>query len=216
VPRLRWALSAGVGIDHEKDESMTQTNQSGLTLPSSDELASLPTRPRIAFAARCARRALSLLTERFGQAAGEAVGVLDSVVKAVEDAGGGADAEISLEDARDLAMRVCLNAQDQMAESLTGESPPVYAYTADCADVAVYAIKTAITEDAKASAKHACNAALQSRQVAGTSADGGEDLTRWAAALHATRNDFDRLFTDSERLGWVGSTCIKPEWFGDL
>ncbi len=194
----------------------TQTTRSGVTLPSADEIGQLPKLPRLAFGARCARLALSILADLCGDAVADVAAALDSIVSTLEQHAAGQRPDMPLQAAEHSAYEICTAAREASADPLTGKPIPVPGLVGDVAEVVAYATRAALARHGDAAELCIANAVQRLRIVAGTRADGGEDRAAFDKLLVAIRTEFSVLIRESERCAWVDSTCLKPEWFSRL
>lgn len=192
--------------------SETAIRDDNATMPTAEELANLPRRARVVFAARCARRVLAALVARGGEASNAAGRACERIIQAVENEGAGIEPGMPLSEACDFALKV-VECAGRDATDESGQSAILAGQVADFGEVIVYAVRAAMEKDNGRSATHAANAALKTRQVIGVDTAGGDDKSLCRAALTAIRTDFDLLNQASTQLGWTDGTCIPPTWF---
>lgn len=166
---------------------------SELKLPDKDDLLKLPRWARAAFAARCARRVLPLLThsnldEKYKQAVVEAVEVAEN--SAIAPATRAAIDAVDVIDA---------NAHEIAVDSFNHDDGlwvPRSAYAA------VKAAADASADVAAKAAQYACEAASQFAYA--------------AAACLAMRVDYRLLLASAKKEGWNDNTPVAPEFFGPM
>ncbi len=193
---------------------MTTGTKQRTVMPTADEVAALPTRARVAWVARSARRAVSTLKRLHGDAVADAIGKLDALTREVERFGGGGEPEQDLAVALDAAYTLCGDYGEHSAEPRTGRQNHALVRTADVSDIVAHALKAAREERPKESAKHACNAAWQAALVAGFDALGEENVSEHKEAFRLIRADFDKLAKTGRRLHWCDGTCVPSTWDG--
>ena len=186
----------------------TQSHHDNAAMPDAEELAGLPRRARVALAARCARRSLSALVARWGDAFNEVDRAFGWIVAAVENEGAGIEPGRSLAQARSLALKAVDCAGRDAADPSMLHSAILAGQVADFCEVLVYGLRAAMEEDARRSATQTANAALKARQVIGV-----DDMPAFRAALVEIRGDFEKLNEASARLNWTAGTCVPPVWF---
>jgi hypothetical protein len=183
-------------------------------MPDTADLAALPRRARVAFAARCARRALELVSTRWGAVIGEPVRGLFAIVDAIDDVAVGKRPGEELDGELGLAHAICDEAAAESADSVTGLSLPALSSLCDVATGIVFAVRTAIDAgNIELSACHAENAAMYTRLVLGVGRDGKDDPAAFERAKLAIAADCRRLVVAAERYAWVDSTCVPREWW---
>lgn len=158
-------------------------------LPTEDEIAQLPRWARVAFAARCARRALPLFTKHWPSAP---VKHIDAVTRAVTFA------EQTASDA---------TSSDDSVTEIADATNAIADETTTTAAAAVVAAATDAAFAAFANAAHA-----DAANVAARVAHAGVSVT-------LIRADYQRLWEESRRLEWtddspVPSSVFEPLYFG--
>lgn len=196
----------------------TQTTRSDVTLPSAEEIGQLPQSPRLAFGARCARRALSVLSDLCGDEVVDAASALGEIVDALEQQAAGDRPAMPMLAAEHRAYEICTAAREASADPQTGKPIPGPGLIGDAAEVVAYVTRAALhIRHREASAVSIYNAVDRLRILAaGTTADGGADLAAFDAMAVAVRTEFRVMLRESERCAWVDSTSIQPAWFDQL
>jgi hypothetical protein len=183
---------------------------SGLSRFTQEEIQSLPRWARLAFAARCVRRARGLL---LGPA--DYVRVIDRAVTLVEEAGRAGRASDQLADAAAAAYTLALNTVDFTQRPDGADAPAVEDDTliiactvAHAAAFAAEAATIAVARMAAYLAAQSVDFAVQAHLVA------GPDVV--PEVLTAMRADLELLQEAVERGGWGNLTPVAAEFFEPL
>jgi hypothetical protein len=171
-----------------------------------DEIQALPRWARLAFAARCVRRARRLL-----QGAEESVRVIDRAIGLVEQAARKGQADEQLADAAAAAYTLALNAVEFGDRGEKAEEDDALIVTCTVAHAAAFAAEAATIAAAKMAAYLAAQSvdfALQAHLVA------GEELM--ADAMAVMRADLEQLQEAVASEGWGNLMPVSPDFFGPL
>jgi hypothetical protein len=171
---------------------------------SQDEIQALPRWARLAFAARCVRRARRLL-----QGAEESVKIIDRAINLVEQASRKGQADEQLADAAAAVYTLALNAVEYSGGKADEEDALIV--TCTVAHAAAFAAEAATIATAKMAAYLAAQSvdfAIQAHLVAGA------ELV--ADAMAAMRGDLEQLQEAVTSEGWGNLMPVSPEFFGPL
>jgi hypothetical protein len=171
------------------------------------EIQPLPRWARLAFAARCVRRATRLLRAPAAQAA-----LLDSALARVEQAAATAHTDDDLADAAASAYTLALDNLDGRGRTPTGSVPAEdVLVTCMVAHATAFAAEAATLSDAQRTAQlvaQSVDFAIHAFRVARSAES--------AQALAAMRADLERLRERGEREGWGDATAVPPQMLGAL
>ncbi len=184
-------------------------------LPSEAEIAELPWGARIAFAARCARRVVTLYRWSWPDAPPEAVAGLMMAVEHAEQAAAKPAAAKSIE----AAMHAKYAAQDANKAALAGDALTA-THSASAAWNAVLALNgsdASVTRSALAAyeATIAAEVVLPAGSPVGFW-DGFTDSPGKGVTVAALRRDFDQLAGRAKWQHWDDDTPVPPTIFGPL
>jgi hypothetical protein len=173
---------------------------------SQEEIQALPRWARLAFAARCVRRARRLL-----QGAEESVKIIDRAISLAEQAARKGQADDQLADAAAAAYTLALNAVEFGSTSGKAEEDDALIVTCTVAHAAAFAAEAATIATAKMAAYLAAQSvdfAIQSHLVAGPEHVGD--------AIAAMRGDLELLQEAVSSEGWGNLMPVAPDFFGPL
>ena len=180
-------------------------------IPTKEEIAKLPLWAQVAFAARCARRALPVFEVWEGATPQQ----IESLKWQVENAESTIP-NTSYPDRRS-ALAVALNGEDDLSDAYGAvknaahDAPKAYVY-ATAATAAAAAYTAAAYAAAKAADSTTPNAAMA---VINTTYEAAYAAAK-AATAKAVRADFDRLTSAARRESWTDDTPVPPEFFGPM
>jgi len=183
-------------------------------LPTKEEIEKLPCWARVAFAARCARRAQPLFQKQWPDAPAEHVTAIETAIGAAENATADADA------AAKAAYAAARAAYAYVDTASAADVDTAYAY----ADTAYAYADTAYAYAAARAAHAAARAAYAYVDTASASAADAYADTASAAAYAAQAGvpvisiarDFQTILEKSRREKWTDETPVPPSVFGLL
>jgi hypothetical protein len=175
-----------------------------------EEIQSLPRWARLAFAARCVRRARALL-----QAPRDQVRVIENAIALTEQASARGQAGDALADAAAAAYTLALNAVDFAGRSPGAEAPSdeddALILTCTVAHAAAFAAEAATVAVARMAAFLVCQSvdfAIQAHVTA--------DPDAAPAVIQAMRDDWQLLQDAVEEEGWGNLMPVPPDFFDPL